>query len=61
MAHHEPFVTSLDVENLPGKINELSNTTNPKAKVDWAKLTNEDILSYYGKTDIRLSGVYLPK
>jgi len=31
-----------------------------EAKLDWAKLTNEDVL-LYGKTDVLLSSVYLPK
>lgn len=31
------------------------------AKLDWAKLRNEDVLSYYGKTDIILNDVCLPK
>ena len=54
-----PFVMILDVDSLPETIYEVNSAC--KAKLDWAKLTNEDVLSYCGKTDVLLSDVYLPK
>ena len=59
MSDHIPFVMSLDCESLPEMTQEGKNAC--KAKLDWAKLTNEDILTYYGKTDVLLSDVYLPR
>ena len=54
-----PFVMILDVDSLPEMIYEVNSAC--KAKLDWAKLTNEDVLSYYGETNVLLSDVYLPK
>lgn len=59
MSDHAPFVMILDVDSLPEMTYEGNSAC--KAKLDWAKLTNEDVLSYYGKADVLLSDVYLPK
>lgn len=55
MSDHVPFVMILDVDSLHEMIYEVNNAC--KAKLDWAKLTNEDVL-YSGKTDALLSDVY---
>lgn len=58
MSDHIPFIMSLDIDSLPEIAHEVNSAC--KAKMDWAKLTKEDVLSYYGNTDDLLSDVYLP-
>lgn len=55
MSDHVPFVMILDVVSLPEITYEGNSAC--KAKLDWPKLTNEDDLSCYGKTDVLLSDV----
>ena len=55
---HFPLVMMLETDRLP----ELTHGCNDDymAKIDWAKLSAEEVLSYYGRTDALLSQVQLP-
>ena len=59
MTHHVPIAMTLEVESLP----ELSHEVNSgcSAYLDWSKLTNYDLSSYYMKTDVALSNICIPR
>ncbi len=54
-----PFIMTLDVDCLPEMVHESPGVH--KAKLEWHKLRNEDILTYYGRTDVLLADVHLPR
>ncbi len=55
MSDNVPFVMILDADSLTEMTYEVNGTC--KAKLEWANLTNEDVLSYSGKPDVLLSDV----
>ena len=55
---HIPFIMCLDIDNVPELSHEVYSAC--KARIDWAKLSGADVMSYYGKTDDLLSKVKLP-
>lgn len=59
MSDRVPFVMILDADSLPEMMHEVNNAC--KAKLDWAELTNDDVLLFSGKTNVLLSDVYPPK
>ncbi len=59
ISDHVPFLMLIDFESLP-KINyECKRAV--LVKVDWSKITDEDLETYYGKTDTLLNKVVLPR
>lgn len=59
VSDHVPFVKVLDCDSLPEKSQEVNSDC--KAKLDWSKLTNKDVMLYYGRTDGLLREVYVPR
>ena len=59
MSDHIPFVMVLDCDSLPEMSQEVNSDV--KAKLDWSKLTYEDVMLYFGRTDGLLQDVYLPR
>jgi len=59
IADHIPFSLSLNVKNLP-MLTTVVNNLNP-GKLDWSKLTMEDLQKYYARTDGLLGNIALPK
>ena len=58
VSDHFPFIMSLETDSLPEMSQEGNRASN--AKIQWAKLTKEEVLLYYGRTDLLLSNVHLP-
>lgn len=57
MSDHVPVVLVLDVDKLP----ELSQKPNVcKTRLDWSKLSDNDVLSYFGRTNVLFSNLHLP-
>ena len=58
MSDHIPVVLVLDVDSLP----EMSKEVNTAgiAKLDWSKLSNNDVLSYFGRSNDLFNKVLLP-
>ena len=59
MSNHIPLVMVLDCDSLPEMSQEVKSDF--KAKLDWSKLTNEDVMLYFGRTDGLFWDVYLPR
>lgn len=59
VSDHVPFSMMLDIESLL----ELTCGVNsgPKAKLQWSKLTEDDLIAYCMKTDVLLSDICLPQ
>ena len=53
---HFPLEMTLEIDRLP----ELTNECNSEyvAKIDWAKLSSDEVLSYCGRTDDMLSKIH---
>lgn len=50
VADHVSFVMTLEVESLLELSHEVNNSC--RANLDWSKLTNDDLLSYYTTNDV---------
>ena len=57
MSDHIPFILDIKLDSLPELTQEAHCS---RAKLDWSKLTDEDILFYYGRTEALLNNVSLP-
>ena len=58
MSDHVPVVLVLDVDRLPEMTKEANSAV--KTKLDWSKLSNNDILSYFGRTNELFNVLLLP-
>ena len=58
MSDHVPVVLVLDVDKLPEL--SLKPKTGCKTKLDWSKLSDKDVLSYFGRTNVLFNNIHLP-
>lgn len=57
MSDHIPFICFIDLDSLPELTREVNDSS--RVKLDWSKLSGEDVLFYYGKTEALLNEVFL--
>ena len=57
MSDHGPFVLIVECECLPESSQEAHTACTPR--LDWSKLTSEDVLLYYGRADKLLNNISL--
>ena len=56
---HVPVGMTIECESLPEVTQQVESTSTPK--LDWSKLSDEEVLLFYGRADRLLNEVFLPK